>query len=146
MNLIAGFQLETPNVFVPWGVSESQLQSLLGEHGLKQVTHGYYTLSCVSLGGLSHQLGFHFHPRHHGTLNELEFFRRSYEDLKASFDEFQKHFEQFFGKPSIELSKTDGFPGFTWSLNGVQIVHYVIDRFGSEEHMRIMKAQDASSA
>jgi hypothetical protein len=139
MDLISGFPIESPNVFVPWGISESQLKSLLVEHGLKQVTHGYYTLSCVSLDGLSHQLGFHFHPRHRGTLNELEFFRRSYESLKVSFDDFQKHFEQSFGKPKIEESETEGYPAFSWSLNGVKIVHYVIERFGPEEHMRIMK-------
>ena len=139
MDLISGFQIESPSVFVPWGISESQLQSLLEEHGLKQVTHGYYTMSCVSLGGLSHQLGFHFHPRHHGILNELEFFRRSYESLKASFDDFQEHFERSFGEPTAEQCETEEFPAFSWSLNGVRIIHYVMDRFGLEEHMRIMK-------
>jgi len=141
MDLTSGFQIESPNVFVPWDISEAELKSLLDEHGLRQVTHGYYTMSCVSLGGLSHKLGFHFRPRHHGMLNELEFFRQSYDNLRASFDEFQKHFENSFGKPATEQSETDEFPAFSWSLNGVQIVHYVFDRFGLEEHMRIMKCR-----
>jgi len=81
----------------------------------------------------------HFHPRHHGILNELEFFRQSYESLKASFDDFQKHFERSFGEPMTEQSETEEFPAFSWNLNGVRIIHYVMDRFGLEEHMRIIK-------
>jgi hypothetical protein len=93
MDLASGFQIDSPNVFVPWGIREDELRSLLDAHGLKCVTHGYYTLPCVSLDGLSHQLGFHFYPRSGGILNELEFFRRSYESQEASFSEFQEHFE-----------------------------------------------------
>ena len=140
MDLISGFKIESPDVFVPWSIREADLKSLLDAHGLRHVTHGYYTLSCVSLDGLSHELGFHFYPRHGGTLNELEFFRRSYDDLKASFDDFQKHFEKSFGKPTIERSHTEGFPAFSWSLKGAKILHCVIERFDLEEHMRIMKA------
>jgi len=29
MDLISGFQIESPNVFVPWSISEAQLESLL---------------------------------------------------------------------------------------------------------------------
>ena len=139
MDLRSGFQIETPNAFVPWGIQETELQALLGDHGLKHVTQGYYTLSCVSLGGLSHKLGFHFYPRTGGRLNELEFFRSSYENQKASFDEFQTHFEMSFGKPTNEKPGGEGFPSYAWNLHGAQIVHYVMDRFGPEEHMRIRK-------
>lgn len=139
MDISEGFQIEAPDVFVPWGIYESDLRGLLGSHGLRHVTHGYYTLSCVSLGGLAHELGFHLYPRSSGMLNELEFFRRSYENQKASFDEFQKHFEISFGKPTKEQMGTEGFPSYLWNLEGARIVHYVIDRFGLEEHMRIQK-------
>jgi hypothetical protein len=139
MDLASGFQIELPDAFVPWGIHEPDLKRLLDRHGLKHVTHGYYTLSCVSLGGLSHQLGFHFYPRSGGILNELEFFRRSYENQKASFDEIQKHFESSFGKPTKEQPGAEGFPSYMWNLDGAQIVHYVTDRFGPEEHMRIRK-------
>lgn len=126
-------------VFIPWGIREPDLELLLAEHGLKRVTHGYYTLSCVSLGGLPHELGFHFYPRPDGILTELEFFRRSYVDQKASFEEFQNHFEMFFGKPTDVKPGGEGFPSYMWNLNGAKIVHYVFDRFGPEEHMRIRK-------
>lgn len=139
MNIAEGFQIEVPDVFVSWGIREPDLRDLLDGLGLRHVTHGYYTLSCVSLGGMSHELGFHFFPRPGGILNELEFFRRSYDDQKASFDEFQSHFEAFFGKPTKEQKGAEGFPSYAWELNEVRIVHFVFDRFGPEEHMRILK-------
>jgi hypothetical protein len=139
MDLTTGFQIESPNVFVAWGVRPTKLKSLLTEHGLKRVTHGYYTLSCVSLNGLSHDLGFHFRPRWGGILNELEFFHRSYKELEVSFEEFQKHFEAAFGKPTNEQPGDQGLPSFCWNFASIQIVHYVLDRFGPEEHMRIRK-------
>jgi hypothetical protein len=137
MELASGFQIESPNVFVPWGIRQRGLKSLLEEHGLKRVTRSYYVLSCVSLNGLSHELGFHFYPRWRGVLNKLEFFHCSYRDLEASFNEFQEHFERAFGKPTNEQLGDQGLPSFTWNFGGVQIVHYVLDRFGPEEHMHI---------
>lgn len=139
MKIGDGFQIELPQVFVPWGISESRLERLLKDYGLKKVTHGYYTISCTSLGGLRHELGFHFTPRHNGALTELEFYRNTVKDLNKSFDEFQRTFENSFGWPTTEQRGACGFPTFTWALDTVQIVHYVFDRFGPEEHMRIKK-------
>jgi hypothetical protein len=137
MNIEEGFQIEFPKIFVGWGISESELRELLEPHGLRHITTGYYVLSCKSLDGLIHELGFHFLPRSNGVLTELEFFRSSYENQKASFDDFQEHFERAFGKPTKSTMGNEGFPKHTWDLNGVNIVHFVFDRFGPEEHMRI---------
>jgi len=64
-----------------------------------------------------------------GILNELEFFHRSYKELEVSFEEFQKHFEAAFGKPTNERPGDQGLPSFCWNFTSVQIVHYVLDRF-----------------
>ncbi|UCD31170.1 MAG: hypothetical protein JSV38_10160, partial [Desulfobacterales bacterium] len=63
MDIAKGFQIEDPNVFVPWSVSQSQLRELLSEHGLRPITKGYFTITCKSMGGMQHELGFHFEPR-----------------------------------------------------------------------------------
>ncbi|MEW6557444.1 MAG: hypothetical protein AB1349_08835 [Elusimicrobiota bacterium] len=60
MNINEGFQIDKPNVFVPWEIDEQGLINLLEDYGLKKVKDGYYYFSCKSLGGLSHELGFHF--------------------------------------------------------------------------------------
>jgi hypothetical protein len=139
MDISKGFQIEQPELFIPWKVSETELQKIFGGQLLRHVTHGYFTTHCISLGGLSHELGFHFHPRGGGVLIELEFFRTSYADQAGSYQEFQQHLEKTFGQPVTTTSGTEGFPSHTWKFPGAEIVHFVYDRFGPEEHVRIKK-------
>ena len=139
MDISKGFQIESPSLFVPWKISESKLQDIFQGHCLRHITHGYYTTSCTSLGGLSHELGFHFHPRPGGVLIELEFFRTSYDDEAASYVQFQRHLEATFGNPTVSSPGTVGFPSHTWRLHGAEVLHCVFERFGPEEHVRIRK-------
>ena len=137
-----GFQLEVPPVFVPWNITEQRLRELLEPHGLRRITFGYFTLSCTSLGGLAHQIGFHFIPRGSDHLTELEFFRDPPLDLGQSYEEFQKHLEQTFGPPTRTAPGRAGFPEHRWVLPGATIVHYVLDRFGPEEFVRIVRREE----
>lgn len=136
VNLDSGFPIEEPAATVRWGCSQEELKECLGD-ALSEVTTGYYTLSCASLGGMRHELGFHFSPRTNGKLVELEFFRRSYPDQAASYNEFQQHFEAAFGRPDTSEPGGEGFPSHRWEVGKCTIVHFVHDRFGPEEHMRI---------
>jgi hypothetical protein len=90
-------------------------------------------------------LGFHFEPRKYGLLNELEFFRKDYSDQEKSFKDFQSHFEKEFGKPNSESNANEGFKNYAWNFESVQIVHYVFDRFGPEEYMRIKKIKSTKA-
>jgi hypothetical protein len=139
MDISRGFQIEQPELFIPWKVSETELQKIFDGQLLRHVTHGYFTTHCTSLGGLSHELGFHFHPRGEGVLIELEFFRTSYADQAGSYQEFQQHLETTFGQPTTTTPGSEGFPSHTWRLPGAEVVHFVYDRFGPEEHVRIKK-------
>lgn len=145
MNIQEGFKIDEPDVFIPWDIDEQILTQKLNEYDFKHVTTGYYTISCKSLNGLNCMLGFHFEPRKNGLLNELEFFRTDYLDQEKSFTEFQFYFENEFGKPTSESKGNEGFKNYTWNLDHVQIVHYVFDRFGPEEHMRIKKIKKHES-
>jgi hypothetical protein len=137
MDLRAAFPIEDPPVSVPWGATEEQLVQLLASASPRRVTRGYVTLPVQVLGGLNCMLGFHF--RDSGRLSELEFFRTAYPDQQASFDEFQRYFEQALGPPSRTEAGDQGFPLHEWRLPGARVVHYVFDRFGPEEHMRIQR-------
>jgi hypothetical protein len=140
MDLDDGFQLEEPRLLVPWGLREGELRSLLPNG--HQVTDGYYVVECTSLGGLSHQLGFHFEPRSaQGRLVELEFFRRMSPDLQQSYDDFQARLEATFGPPTetAKGSWDDAMPEHRWSCGGATVTHKVFDRFGPEEHVRIRR-------
>jgi hypothetical protein len=124
-----GFRIESPDAFVPWGISEGDLLAMFGDR-LKRVTDGYFVMECTSLTGLRHMLGFHFRPRINGKLTEFEFFRRSYPSLTGSFEEFQHHLELTFGEPSVKKISDS----YEWHFDGVDLKHYIIDRFGPEEH------------
>lgn len=139
MDIDKGFQIDQPNIFVPWDIDENTLTDLFKGQKLKHVTTGYYTINCTSLDSLNCMIGFHFDPRSNGRLNELEFFRMNYDNQQKSFDEFQNAFTNSFGQPSSTTKGNEGFNNYEWRLNNVQIVHYVFDRFGPEEHMRIKK-------
>jgi hypothetical protein len=141
MDINKGFQIDDPKVFVPWDIDEKELTNLFNGRELKRVTTGYFTITCRSLDSLTCMLGFHFDPRSNGRLNELEFFRTRYDDQKKSFDEFQMYFVKAFGQPTDMTKGNEGFNNYTWLLNNVHIVHYVFDRFGPEEHMRIKKVK-----
>ena len=137
MDLGNGFRIDQPPVVVLWGISESDLQSLLGP-ALRRVTEKYWVARVRVLGSLSCNLGFIFRDTC-GGLSELEFFRDSYQDQAASFEEFQRHFEAAFGVPTEQHPAAEGFPSYRWRVPGAEIVHFVFHRFGPEEHMRIRR-------
>ena len=139
MDISKGFQIEQPNLFIPWKISETELKKIFDGQLLRHITQGYFTTSCTSLNGLSHELGFHFHPRGEGVLIEFEFFRKSYLDQATSFQEFQRHLELAFGQPTTTTPSIENFPLHAWQLDGAQVAHFIIDRFGLEEHVSIKK-------
>jgi hypothetical protein len=112
----------------------------LGKLSSHHVTNGYYVIDCISLGGLSHKLGFHFHPSVEGRLAEFEFFGSSYPHGDASFEAFQRHLEMTFGQPTVTSRGTEGFPSYCWQLGDVEVIHVVQEHFGPAEYVRIRRA------
>ena len=110
----------------------------IGRQGLKEVTAQYLVLSdVVSLGGLSHELGFHFAIG--GKLAKFEYFRKSYRDLRDSYAGFQKHLEVTFGPPTRREAGAEGCDRCVWDLAGAEVLHEIVDRFGPEEHVWIVR-------
>jgi hypothetical protein len=141
MDLSKGFHIEEPDVFVPWETPETQFKQGFKGLQLRRVTDGYFTTRCTSLSGLSHELGFHFYPRHtgNGRLLEFEFFRSSFPDLASSYQGFQHHLEQTFGPPTSTVPGSEGYLSHTWNFPGAEIVHFVREHFGPEERVSLRK-------
>ncbi len=137
MNIYKGIQIDAPNIFVPWAISENKLVELFKGKNLKHITEGYDTIKCSLFNGLNCIVGFHFDSRLNGHISEFEFFRSNYDDQQGSFDEFQKYFVQTFGMPTITTPGYEGFNNHEWIFDNIKIIHLVYDRFGPEEHMRI---------
>ena len=140
MDIRRGFQFDEPNYFISWGIDENTLASLFKDTELNCITTGYFTTTCKSLNGLNCRVGFHFEPRENGHLLELEFFRTNYDDLQKSFDEFQYYFEKKFGQPTYFRAGTEGFNDYLWVFDNVSINHVISNRYGPEEHMRIISS------
>ena len=138
MDLSRGFQIEDPDVFIPWGSGEDEIRILLPGI-VRLVSTGYLTAKVRSLGGMAHVLGFHFQPREAGSLHELELFQFGQPDMSASFAEWQTHLEQTFGLPTSQSPGDAGRSSYTWQIGAAQVRHLVVDRFGPEEHVRIVR-------
>jgi hypothetical protein len=143
--LSEGFQIEDPEVFVPWGADEATLRPLLPP-SLRMVTTGYFTMDCTSLTGLRHVLGLHMTPREEGRLHELEFFRMNPHDssdepetLAASFDVWQHHLQLTFGEPTARSDGDCDLPSYVWQVGEATVRHFCQYRFGAEQHVRIAR-------
>jgi hypothetical protein len=141
MNISQGYEIEQPKVFVPWGITEKVLIGLVNASSLRRVTKGQFSLSCISLGGLSHELSFHFKPRIDGSLKELEFYLKSARSLTQTFKRLQSHVEAIFGPPTITNHVRRSFPEYSyiWNLKGVRIEHHVRERIWDTDVVRIIK-------
>ena len=139
MDLTKGFQITTPPKFIPWRITNFELEDLFDGFALKKVKRGYYALKCEPLPGLHCFLGFHLHE--YDVLTEFEFFaeHRTEADITASYAEFQRHFESTFGPPTKTEKGSEGFLSHEWLIPGARIIHLVKERFGPEERMRIVK-------
>lgn len=149
--LSEGFQVEDPLIFVPWGITPVELKCLLtakNAGGLLKRTGDDYTLACIALNGLKVRLGLRFRNRREflgltlreGRLRELHLFQDAAHDLRQSYDLFQQHLEQVFGKPTtIEDGSHDkSLPSRSWQIGSVRVDHSVFERFVPEEHVRIV--------
>ncbi len=139
MDLADGLPVEQPAVVIPWHIREAELRELVGEAALTHVTRGYFTTTCTLLGGLRLSVGFHFTPRTQGRLREFELFRQFQTPLRGSYAEFQRHLESALGLPTHTENRESDYPSHEWRTSGVSVVHYVLDRFGPEEHVRFRK-------
>jgi hypothetical protein len=142
-----GVQLEMPALWIPWDVSVRDFLKLFTDNKQsvpRLVASGYYVARCHILHGLNTQVGFHFEPANDGgRFNELELFDNGENDIEKSYRVFHERLVYLFGEPTKRTGGTFSvsMPTCEWRLGSVNILHYVTDRFGPEEHVRIRKRQ-----
>jgi hypothetical protein len=136
MRLEDGFEVEDPEISLPWGATVESIRSLLAGR-VREVTPEYLVFDCVSLNGMPHKLGLHFRD---GGLRELEFFRNTDLGTTEAFAEVQTHLELTFGPPDRVGVGDLGPPSYSWQHGAAHIRHLVQYRFGPEEHVRIVRS------
>jgi len=140
MQIDCGFQIEAQSLFVPWGISGTELLKLTSGTA-ESVANGLLMMPCTSLSGLRHYLGFYFSAD--DRLERLSLFFRPPLELRRSFALFQQHLEATFGAPMWH-SEAFGFPAYRWVFNSIEISHHVLDRFILEEYLYIGPFIEAS--
>jgi len=135
IDILKGIQIDDPKVFIPWDISNKDIEVFFHNCSLSRITNNYYAIYNTKLfGTLICNVGLHFD----NILKRIEFFRNDYTDLQKSYDEFQTIFETKFGKPTRKIGNPINFDSCEWSIsNNIVIYHHVMDRFGLEEHMYI---------
>lgn len=136
-----GLLLEVPTLRISWRTKLSTFLQTFPPKRLREVATNYYTASCISHGGMQSMIGFHFGEfplqANEPLLYDIEFFRETYQDLKASFNEFQDHFVRVYGPGQI-IGYAEGFPIYRWIIPGAVIKHGVFEHFVLEEHLHIL--------
>ena len=151
-DLAKGFQLETPNFWLPWDITMAEfLKAFTNQRQVapRLVAPGYYVARCQIFGGLGAQVGFHFEPKNDaGLLKELELFDNGETDIEKSYHVFHERLVQLLGEPHEEKRGACGasMADREWHVGPVSIVHYVMDRLGPEEHLRVRKERSAFRA
>jgi len=81
-------------------------------------------LRCRLLGLPESPLHFHFQPRTHGRLTQVEFYRNPQHQKKKGFDELQRALEDRLGPPTRrEDAAMDGVRPAFWQLGKISVSH-----------------------
>jgi hypothetical protein len=145
-----GLQMEKPNILIPWECSEKTLECLLEPYGPERA-HSGFTLPCVLWGGVKQIIGFQFGKDGQSGNYEgrgfwaVHFIMESPGEFVEDYWTFQKGMEAAFGQPELESGPDPSvydLPGFRWRLRHVSIDHWVMERFGPEEHRDFSKTYD----
>lgn len=106
------------------------------------VTDGYITFEGSAFGcDVPLMFGIHFNAR---TIRFIEVFRpRAYYlsesyDINESFAQLSGILRNHYGKPIITTAASiGGYPCEQWVTPDYIVNHYIMDRFGPEEHLHI---------
>lgn len=138
--VLDGFKIDDPSLFVPWSTNPVNLKDIFSGYELRCVVEDrYYTISCEVLDGLKCKLGFHFKPG--GKLEFLEIFDIKMADIYEEFEYCQGFLERKYGKEFSGHSEDKDYPSYTWRVGKIKILHCISERFGLEHHVNIINTR-----
>jgi hypothetical protein len=119
MNIEKGVSLASPEVDVPWSVTETNLLDLLTPVIPKRAVPGQVRARCALVEGLSSETSFHFDSA--ARFCRVEFRRRVQRHRQKGFDAWNTRLESWIGQG---IESTDRTPNWkNWSLGRVSIDH-----------------------
>ena len=138
----ASFKVDYPKLSI--AADSHNIESMLKGTGVEYnvVADGYITFcGCVFDCDIPLMIGIHF-KSHKVEFIEifrtLEYYQSEKYDINASFDELSNILKKKYGNPVVlTTASTNGYPYEQWMTPNYIVNHYVIDRFGLEEHLHV---------
>lgn len=139
---VASFEIDCPKFSI--AASSHNIESLLKDAGIKYtvVTNGYITFSgCVFDCDIPFMIGIHFNAHKVEFIEifrTLEYYQSEQYDINVSFAELSSILKKKYGNSLVTTSASiSGYPCEQWTTPNFIINHYIMDRFGPEEHLHI---------
>lgn len=106
------------------------------------VTDGYITFAGRAFGcDIPLMFGIHFDARKIEFIEisrPHEYYRSASYDINESFSQLSEILRKQYGKPLITTAASiGGLPCERWHTSNYIVNHYIMDRFGLEEHLHI---------
>ena len=138
----ASFEIDHPKFSIT--PNSQNIESLLKDAGIEHtvVTDGYITFrGYVFDCDVPLMIGIHFNAHKIEFIEifrTLEYYQSEQYDIHVSFAELSNMLKKKYGKPLVTASASiSGYPCEQWTTPNFTVNHYIMDRFGPEEHLHI---------
>lgn len=138
----AVFGIDSPKLSIT--PNPHNLKSSLKNAGIdyEVVTDGYITFAgCVFDSDIPLMIGIHFNLfkiEYIEIFRTLKYYQSEKYDINTSFAELSDILKKKYGKPIVTIpALINGYPREKWIVPGYIVNHYIMDRFGPEEHLHI---------
>lgn len=141
-NNVPTFEIDSPKISITPDISK--IEALLKSTGAEYtvITKGYITFrGYVFNSDFPLMIGIHLNDlqvKFIEIFRPLEYYQSEKFNISDSFDEFSSLLKKKYGDPRVTTSKsTNDYPCEQWITADYIINHYIVDRFGPEEHLHI---------
>ena len=141
-NTKPAFEVNSPKISITPDI-QALIESLkVSDIEYTPVTDGYITFAGQAFASdIPLMFGVHFNKlkvEFIEVFRPLEYYQSDCYDINESFEQLSKTLRKQYGKPLVTTSASiGGYPCEQWLTQDFIVNHYIIDRFGPEEHLHI---------
>ena len=136
------FEIDLPKLYITPDAHNIKMSLEAAGIAYKCITDGYITFSGKAFGAdIPLMFGIHYNTlkvKYIEVFRPIAYYQSGCYDISASFKELSAMLKNRYGAPIITMSASiGGYPCEQWATSQYIVNHYVTDRFGFEEHLRI---------
>ena len=136
------FEIDTPRLTIASNMHDPETILMEAKVEYRTVTKGYIVFEGYVFGSdFPLMIGIHFNAfkvEYIEIFRPMEYYRSGEYDIQVSFAELSDLLKKQYGNPLItKPTVLFGYPHERWRTPNYLIDHYIMDRFGPEEHLHI---------